>query len=96
MVSTLKAIPFSLLHPTWAVGEAELLESILECVGAGEGCSCFHGKAMENRSSQCGCSVQAVSLALVSLCLESEHPNISYFSYSCWVLLFLSWPEVLE
>lgn len=59
MVSTLKAFPFSLLHPTWAVGEAELLESILECVGAGKGCSCFCGKAMGNGSSKCGCSVQA-------------------------------------
>lgn len=41
----LKAFPFSLLHPTQAVGEAELLESVSACVGAGEGCSRFHCKA---------------------------------------------------
>lgn len=44
MVSTLKAFPSWLLHPTWAVGEAELLESILECVGAARAAHVFMAK----------------------------------------------------
>jgi len=45
VISMLKALPFSLLHPTWTVGEAESLESISACVGADEGCLRIHCKA---------------------------------------------------